>query len=687
MQLEGQRFSQYRIKSLLDSGGMSKVYLAEDTRLHRPVAIKVMSIGMASLNTDAVDEALRLFQIEARAITMLDHPHILPLFDYGEEEVDGMIFAYMVMPYRADGSLANWARKRNGSLRLSLKETAHFLVQAADALQYAHDNQLIHRDVKPSNFLIWENKKRPARPDIQLADFGVVKFMNAISTPSHTIRGTPIYMAPEQWRGEAVPATDQYALAAMVYELLTGRPPFEGENQQQILYQHIYVQPEPLRRYNPHIPEKIESVVMKGLRKRPENRFESVSAFARAFQQALVHGDNVHLALTIEPSEAEYGTRREVTLPQGRKVIVAVPPGAFHGQVMRLDGLGERTVHGGLGALIITLFIAHTEEVSAISDSRFLQRTVEEFDDVDVTQHSGGSFSRGKAFLLVVLALVLVLGGLGAVLYSTNTSSSPSQKAPLAANTVPVAKTSTSVFTPATNSQTGTTPQPNYSATATATAAQATAIASSIAATATAVAVHAQATATAYAGIIMQGNQSFNDPLLDNSLGKNWDVSNLPGGGGCGFMQDGYHSTIPQTDLFSPCFARATDFTNFSYQVRMMILHGDRGGICFRASAANGNFYYFYISRTGSYALQIYENYVLTATLVTGSSSAIKTGLKQPNLIAVVANGDSLNLYVNMQLVAKVNDSTYIDGQIGVVAEDINNPTDIVFSHAQVWTQ
>lgn len=185
----------------------------------------------------------------------------------------------------------------------------------------------------------------------------------------------------------------------------------------------------------------------------------------------------------------------------------------------------------------------------------------------------------------------------------------------------------------------------------------------------------------------MQGNQSFDDPLLDNSLGKNWDVSNLPGGGGCGFMQDGYHSTIPQANFFSPCFARATDFTNFSYQVRMTILQGDRGGLCFRASAVNGNFYYFYISSAGTYALQIYENYVLTATLAKGSSSAIKTGLNQPNLIAVVASSDSLNLYVNMQLVAKVNDSTYIDGQIGVVAEDITSPTDIVFSHAQVWTQ
>jgi len=685
MQLEGQRFSQYFIESLIDRGGMSHVYLAHDLRLNRLVAIKVISMGIAPLDTDAIDEALRLFQTEAKAITMLDHPHILPLYDYGEEEVDGFVFAYMVMPYRQEGSLAGWVRRRSRRAVLSLQETAHFLEQAADALQYAHDNQIIHRDVKPSNFLIWSNNKRSARPDIQLADFGVVKFMNAISTPTHTTRGTPIYMAPEQWRGEAVPATDQYALAVMVYELLTGRPPFEGANQQQVLYQHIYVQPRPLRRYNPHIPETIESVVMKALRKRPESRYESVSAFARAFQQALVHGDNVHIALTIDASEAEYGTRREVTLPQGKKVVVSVPPGAFHGQLIRLDGLGERTVHGGLGALIVTIFIARTEAVNALSDPKMLQRTAEEFDDADASQHSPPPriFSGGKRLLLIALAIILVSGGFGSILYSTFTSSGSSNIKGATVHINYTATTPAGQSTSNTNSQADATPQPNY--TATAIAAQATATASSKAATATAVVVQAQATATAYARIIMQGTPGLMNPLMGNTPGDNWDVTNLQGGGGCAFMADGYHSAMPQTNFFSPCFARATNFSNFSYQVEMTILKGDRGGICFRADPSSGSFYYFYISSSGSYALQTYNNYILTGTLSDGSSTAIKTGLKQPNLIAVVANGAALDLYVNMQYIATVNDSTFVHGQIGVVAEDIHNPTNIVFNNAMVW--
>src|SRR6476646_722318 len=113
MQLEGQRFSQYFIESLIDRGGMSHVYLAQDMRLNRLVAIKVISMGIASLDTGAIDEALRLFQTEAKAITLLDHPHILPLYDYGEEEIDGIIYAYMVMPYRQEGSLASWVHRRS----------------------------------------------------------------------------------------------------------------------------------------------------------------------------------------------------------------------------------------------------------------------------------------------------------------------------------------------------------------------------------------------------------------------------------------------------------------------------------------------------------------------------------------------------------------------------------------------
>src|SRR5205823_14093834 len=138
---------------------------------------------------------------------------------------------------------------------------AHFVRQAANALQYAHNQQLIHQDVKPSNFLIRSNEEYPNRPDLLLADFGVAKFTSATSSMSHAIRGTPSYMAPEQWEGNPVMATDQYALAIMAYELLTGSPPFQG-GVGQMMYQHFHVQPQPPSTRNPRIPKELDIVLL-----------------------------------------------------------------------------------------------------------------------------------------------------------------------------------------------------------------------------------------------------------------------------------------------------------------------------------------------------------------------------------------------------------------------------------------
>src|SRR5262249_6173752 len=154
----------------LGSGGMGEVYLAGDPRVNRQVAIKVIrSEATEDHDNDAARKATRLFEREARAIATLDHPHILPLFDYGEENLNGMTLTYMVTPYRPEGSLAAWLRQHGSEegLReslLNLYDVAHIVKQAAGALQYAHDHQLIHQDVKPSNFLIRSNPDKPNRP-------------------------------------------------------------------------------------------------------------------------------------------------------------------------------------------------------------------------------------------------------------------------------------------------------------------------------------------------------------------------------------------------------------------------------------------------------------------------------------------------------------------------------------------
>ncbi len=169
---------------------------------------------------------------------------------------------------------------------LPLQDVDHIIRQAAEALQYAHDQQIIHRDVKPSNFLIRGRSGGARIPNLLLADFGLAKLTNLSATMSQSIRGTPTYMAPEQWSGSPVPATDQYALAVMAYELLTGRPPFEG-TQQQMMFHHLMTQPQPPSRYNPRFSPDMDAVLLRALAKKPEDRFPSISAFADAFSQAL----------------------------------------------------------------------------------------------------------------------------------------------------------------------------------------------------------------------------------------------------------------------------------------------------------------------------------------------------------------------------------------------------------------
>lgn len=351
MPLEALQHGRYRIVRPLGSGSMGEVYLAEDTRINRQVAIKVVRSDPSPYpDADATLEAARLFEREARAIAQLNHPNILPLFDFGEEQINGAPLTFMVMPYIPDGSLTAWLQQRGTSNLLTPREAAHFLSQAADALQQAHDANIIHQDVKPSNFLI--RKRHSGFPDLLLADFGIARLAISTSGMSQSIRGTPVYMAPEQWDGQAVPASDQYALAVMLYQLLTGRAPFQG-GMGQIMYQHLHTIPQPPSSLNPSISPAMDDVVLCALSKLPADRFPTVSAFADAFQQAVLAldaptiarttnrltGDHkgISAALAISEAEAHYGSQRILTLPDGHKVTVRVPPGVQNGQVIRVD--------------------------------------------------------------------------------------------------------------------------------------------------------------------------------------------------------------------------------------------------------------------------------------------------------------------------------------------------------------
>ncbi len=278
MALEGQQLGRYRLLQLLGTGGMGEVYLATDTLINRQVAIKVIRSEVSAYPDGGVaQESARLFQREMKAIEMLDHPHIMPLFDYGEATINGASLAYLVMPYRQEGSLAAWLKQRSTANLLSPQDVANFVSQAADALQNAHDHAIIHQDVKPANFLIRSAQGDSDHPELLLADFGVSKFSSATANASQSIRGTPTSMAPEQWEGAPVPATDQYALAIMAYELLTGRPPFQG-GLSQLMCQHFNTPPPPPSSFNTRLSADVDTVLLHALAKKPAERFASIAA-------------------------------------------------------------------------------------------------------------------------------------------------------------------------------------------------------------------------------------------------------------------------------------------------------------------------------------------------------------------------------------------------------------------------
>jgi serine/threonine protein kinase len=266
---------------LLGQGGMGVVYLAQQSRPARYVAVKVL-LPSVSPESRAYSEFLVRFRREADVIAKLEHVNIMPIYEYGEQ--DGL--AYLVMPYLSGGSLRDVLAQRGA---LSLSETATYLDQSAYALTYAHSHGVIHRDIKPSNFLIHSDGR------LVLADFGIARIMqeNNSSTASSMTStgmmvGTPNYMAPEMAHGQPIDhRADIYELGILLFQLLTGRVPFTGSTPLMVAVKHIQEPLPPLSQMNPAIPHTVDVVVMTATAKRPEDRYMSALDLAQAFRIAI----------------------------------------------------------------------------------------------------------------------------------------------------------------------------------------------------------------------------------------------------------------------------------------------------------------------------------------------------------------------------------------------------------------
>ncbi|MBI2976765.1 MAG: protein kinase [Chloroflexi bacterium] len=265
-----QKFGRYEIERELGRGGMAVVYLARDPYVKRQVAVKVLPHQFTS------DPQFRArFQREAEIIAALEHPHIVPIHDYGEQDEQ----LFLVMRYMTGGSLADHVRRGP----LSTTEIAHIVPPLASALDKAHARGIIHRDLKPSNIL-FDGDGEP-----YISDFGIAKLTQASTLLSgNALVGTPVYMSPEQWRGEKVDErSDVYALGVMLYQILSGRLPYEASTPAEVMFKCLMEPPPRLLDAVSDLSPMLETVVARAMAKDRDERFGTAGELAKALQTAI----------------------------------------------------------------------------------------------------------------------------------------------------------------------------------------------------------------------------------------------------------------------------------------------------------------------------------------------------------------------------------------------------------------
>lgn len=639
MPLESLQNGRYQTVRELGSGSMGEVYLVDDTVIGRQVAIKIMRADPAAYpDTEAVKDAVRLFKREAQAIARLEHPNILPLYDFGEEKREKTVFTYMVMPHCQEGSLSDWLRRNRPGKPLPLGEAVYFIEQAAEALQYAHEHGIIHQDVKPSNFLLRTHASGQLLPDLLLADFGIARMGTGatITTISAGPRGTPRYMPPEQWEGKPLPASDQYALAVMAYQLLTFTFPFKGEQMLQLMYQHLQNAPEPPGGLNPVVSPAVDAVILRALAKKPVERFPSVKEFASALRKAVQEN------LPVRPAQAPVAQSTPVRMNMPNETVYNTST----------PTLPPRSLPEGSGQSPLVVPTSSSYSPSVRPAPMYSQQQVTPAANTPVPSPaswvppvasstpppvrpvpSRKASSGGKALLFVSLTLLVVLAGAGLAYYyyySHNGNSGNNQKK---------------------------------------------------------VNKHDNGNNNPY--ISDMPALRFSDPLSQPAMWQSLPYDQLTDGF-CLFQQGSYHVSSNKTHSYTLCPAANGQPTtdDMTFEIHMQILHGDCGGVLFRGDYKQGNFYYYDVCFDGHHYLVTYKNFALLQQLPTRSAQfpPLQADANISVTLGIVARGSSLAFYLDGQRVDQVTDATYTSGQIALFCFAVDNPTEVVFSKARLWT-
>jgi serine/threonine protein kinase len=610
------------LESLIGQGGMGAVYLAKQIRPSRYVAVKIL-LPMVTGDSQMNKEFLVRFRQEADVIARLDHINIMPIYEYGEQ--DGL--AYLVMPRLPGGSLRDVLAQKGA---LSLQDAAAYINQAASALDYAHVHSVIHRDLKPGNFLLHQDGR------LVLADFGIARIIQesdstvrANLTRTGMLLGTPEYMAPEMVLGEQIDArADIYALGIVLFQMVSGYVPFQGNTPFAVANKQLQEPIPLLHQINPAIPPAVDTVISKALAKRREDRYTSAGAMAQDLRTVIAAPHSL--------TEDEIRNAPTVLSPQRLQTPAIATPSN--------DRLTPPPTNPPIP--VQTQFALPTIHTNNASSRRFAP------DDPasPVTPYPAPQApSRQQALLLIIgllLVLILVIGGILVGLQlnkgttTTTTSNTPITQSTVAPN-----------FTTTTHTATMSALQPTQGSTPT-----------------------VQPTSTQPIGI-PKGTALYSVTTPGrpcDSHGGHWANYNSPTitCQGSGTLIDNPHPQSPNlVGTLLTAMPNGSFPSNYVVEAQLQQLGTADFGIYFRNQPGNQNgIYTFFLHSNGTWSAYVYDNTTGAPSEIAGGSlnGVFNNG---SGLIDVVVSGPNFTFYVNNKLVGRANDTTYPSGTVGIAVD------------------
>jgi serine/threonine protein kinase len=447
----------YQLLDIIGVGGMATVYRGREEGLNREVAIKVVASHLA-LNPDYIER----FNREAQTIATLQHPNIIQIYYYGVEPAG----SFVVMPLLKGGTLME--RMRQSRKLISIREVGDLALKVGSALHHAHEVGIIHRDIKFSN-IMFDSGGNP-----YVMDFGIARMMDTTqltATGGHV--GTPQFMAPEQWRGDITPAVDQYALAVVLYELLSGKRPFDGATSHELMYQHLEVIPLPVSVHREDTPANVVAVLNRALSKNPHERFPTMEAFAEAFHEACQEAPAA--STNFFRFELQVIPNQPGTTTPGTPVLRGVAPISSSVSTSQLQAPEPRKTATGLPPLAIPVTIVATILVLALF-AFWLNRTsnqevVSQLTAVHLTSQKLEQDSTAQMVAIAATQSAIETSAVPPTVTRINTATDAPTETPSVTATATLSETPTATATPtATNTSTATaTITPSQTSTLTAT--------------------------------------------------------------------------------------------------------------------------------------------------------------------------------------------------------------------------